>query len=78
MRATCDSSGRSVSASTSTTAARVVRPWSSKPTSKPAMLRSGDDPAAHGDAGAVLKALYAAGVTGVFSDFPRLAVRARG
>ena len=36
------------------------------------------DPAAHGDVQAVFKALYAAGVQGVFSDFPGLAVKARG
>ena len=40
-RARCDSSGCRVCASTSTTAARVVAPWSSKPTSKPAMVRNG-------------------------------------
>lgn len=57
-----------------------VHPWTVRAENRflPAMLRSADDPAAHGDAGAVLKALYAAGVTGVFSDFPGLAVRARG
>jgi glycerophosphoryl diester phosphodiesterase len=48
----------------------------------PATLRKGDpkDPAflaQHGDVTAVLKALYAAGVDGVFSDFPGAAVAAR-
>ena len=57
-----------------------VHPWTVRAENRflPAMLRSAGDLAAHGDAGAVLKALYAAGVTGVFSDFPGLAVRARG
>lgn len=57
-----------------------VHPWTVRAENRflPAALRHGDDPAAHGDAGAVLKALYAAGVTGVFSDFPGLAVKARG
>lgn len=57
-----------------------VHPWTVRAENRflPTALRNGDDPAAHGDAGAVLKALYAAGVTGVFSDFPGLAVAARG
>lgn len=57
-----------------------VHPWTVRAENRflPADLRNGEDPAAHGDAGAVLKALYAAGVTGVFSDFPALAVQARG
>jgi len=36
-----------------------------------------DRPRLHGDVGAVFKALYAAGVDGVFSDFPGLAAAAR-
>ncbi|HKR87257.1 MAG TPA: glycerophosphodiester phosphodiesterase [Phenylobacterium sp.] len=43
----------------------------------PPALRRGADPAAHGDVGAVYKALYAAGVDGLFSDFPGLAAAAR-
>ncbi|CAN7530181.1 glycerophosphodiester phosphodiesterase [Phenylobacterium sp. LjRoot225] len=43
----------------------------------PPALRRGDAPAAHGDVGAVYRALYAAGVDGLFSDFPGLAVAAR-
>ncbi|ADG09164.1 glycerophosphodiester phosphodiesterase [Caulobacter segnis] len=63
----------------------VVHPWTVRAENYflPATLRKGDpkDPAflaQHGDAIAVLKALYAAGVDGVFSDFPALAVAARG
>ena len=44
----------------------------------PKALKRGVSPAAHGDAASLLKALYAAGVDGVFSDFPDLAVAARG
>jgi len=62
-----------------------VHPWTVRAENYflPATLRKGDakDPAflaRHGDATAVLKALYAAGVDGVFSDFPALAVAARG
>lgn len=57
-----------------------VHPWTVRAENRflPTALRHGEDPAAHGDAAAVLKALYAAGVTGVFSDFPGLAVKARG
>ena len=56
-----------------------VHPWTVRAENwfLPTRLRKGGDPAAHGDAQAVLKALYAAGVTGVFSDFPGLAVKAR-
>jgi glycerophosphoryl diester phosphodiesterase len=63
----------------------VVHPWTVRAENYflPASLRKGDpkDPtflAQHGDTIAVLKALYAAGVDGVFSDFPALAVAARG
>ncbi|MBA4012681.1 MAG: glycerophosphodiester phosphodiesterase [Phenylobacterium sp.] len=57
-----------------------VHPWTVRAENRflPTSLRKGADPAAHGDVGAVFKALYAAGVQGVFSDFPRLAVKARG
>ncbi len=49
----------------------------------PAELRRGDSSAPdferqHGDLGAELRAAYAAGVDGVFCDFPGLAVAARG
>lgn len=43
----------------------------------PAELRRGDSPAAHGDLDAEVRAFYAAGVDGVFSDFPAIAAAAR-
>lgn len=56
-----------------------VHPWTVRAENNflPASLRKGMNPADHGDVGAVFKALYAAGVDGVFSDFPGLAVAAR-
>ena len=56
-----------------------VHPWTVRAENAflPKSLQRGTGPAAHGDAGALLAALYAAGVTGVFSDFPDLAVAAR-
>jgi glycerophosphoryl diester phosphodiesterase len=58
----------------------AVHPWTVRAENQflPPALRRGDKPADHGDAEALLKALYAAGVDGVFSDFPALAVRVRG
>jgi glycerophosphoryl diester phosphodiesterase len=58
----------------------AVHPWTVRAENQflPLHLRRGTDPAAHGDVEAVFKALYAAGVDGVFSDFPGLAVKARG
>jgi glycerophosphoryl diester phosphodiesterase len=63
----------------------AVHPWTVRAENYflPASLRKGDAQdaaflAMPGDATAVLKALYAAGVDGVFSDFPGLAVAARG
>ena len=44
----------------------------------PKSLQREGGPAAHGDVEAVVKAIYAAGVDGLFSDFPGLAVKARG
>ena len=49
----------------------------------PANLRRGDAaapdyPRQHGDLDAELRAFYALGVDGVFSDFPATAVAARG
>ncbi|WP_374469304.1 glycerophosphodiester phosphodiesterase [Phenylobacterium sp.] len=57
----------------------AVHPWTVRAENHflPASLRRAGGPAGHGDATAVLKALYAAGVDGVFSDFPGLAVQAR-
>ncbi|HTU64703.1 MAG TPA: glycerophosphodiester phosphodiesterase [Steroidobacteraceae bacterium] len=43
----------------------------------PATLRSSADTASRGDMGAEIRALLDAGITGFFSDFPDLAVRAR-
>jgi len=43
----------------------------------PAADRIGTDPKAHGDLIAELRATYATGLDGVFSDFPALAVQAR-
>jgi len=61
-----------------------VHPWTVRAENYflPESLRRGDAQAAdylarHGDAETVLKALYAAGIDGVFSDFPALAVSAR-
>ncbi|MGA0606324.1 glycerophosphodiester phosphodiesterase [Phenylobacterium sp. VNQ135] len=56
-----------------------VHPWTVRAENAflPKTLQRGAGPAAHGDATALLKALYAAGVDGVFSDFPELAVKAR-
>jgi len=56
----------------------AVHPWTVRAENRylPPALRRGEGEAAHGDAEAVLKALYAAGVDGVFSDFPGLAVKA--
>lgn len=62
-----------------------VHPWTVRAENYflPAALRRGDAQsptflAQHGDVSAVFKALYAAGVDGLFSDFPALAVAARG
>lgn len=62
----------------------VVHPWTVRAENffLPASLRKGDpkDPAflaMHGDVTPLFKALYAAGVDGIFSDFPGLAVAAR-
>ena len=57
----------------------AVHPWTIRAENYflPKSLQRGASPAAHGDAAAVVKALYGAGVDGVFSDFPALAVAAR-
>ena len=57
---------------------RVV-PWTVRAENAflPPALRRGAAPADHGDATRLLKALFAAGVDGLFSDFPDLAVAAR-
>ena len=63
----------------------VVHPWTVRAENYflPANLRRGDATrpdylAQPGEVEAVFKALYAAGVDGLFSDFPGLAVAARG
>ena len=58
----------------------AVHPWTLRAENRflPAKLQRGTDMAAHGDVAAVFAALYAAGVDGLFSDFPGLAVKARG
>jgi glycerophosphoryl diester phosphodiesterase len=63
----------------------VVHPWTVRAENYflPASLRRGDPKAVDylaqpGEVSAVFKALYAAGVDGLFSDFPGLAVAARG
>lgn len=63
----------------------LVHPWTVRAENYflPKALRKGDDPGAadylrqHGNVDAVFKALYAAGVDGLFSDFPGLAVAAQ-
>lgn len=56
-----------------------IHPWTVRAENHflPERLKRGASPAAHGDATALLKALYAAGVDGAFSDFPGLAAQAR-
>ncbi|WP_374573251.1 glycerophosphodiester phosphodiesterase [Phenylobacterium sp.] len=58
----------------------MVHPWTVRAENYflPPKLRRGASQADHGDVEAVYKALYAAGVDGLFSDFPALAVAARG
>jgi len=61
-------------------AGMAVHPWTVRAENVflPKSLQRGDGLAAHGDVEAVFKAIYAAGVDGLFSDFPGLAVKARG
>jgi glycerophosphoryl diester phosphodiesterase len=58
----------------------AVHPWTVRAENAflPARLRKGTAPADHGDVDAVYSALFASGVNGLFSDFPGLAVKARG
>jgi glycerophosphoryl diester phosphodiesterase len=58
----------------------AVHPWTVRAENAflPPKLRRGTAPGDHGDVDAVYKALFAAGVDGLFSDFPGLAVKARG
>ena len=57
-----------------------VIPWTVRAENAflPPALRRGISPGAHGDVATLLKALFAAGVDGLFTDFPDLAVAARG
>jgi glycerophosphoryl diester phosphodiesterase len=58
----------------------AVHPWTVRAENMflPPKLRNGTDPAVHGDVDAVYKSLLAAGVDGLFSDFPALWAKARG
>jgi len=58
----------------------AVHPWTVRAENAflPAKLRRGAAPAEHGDVDAVYKALFGARIDGLFSDFPALAVKARG
>jgi glycerophosphoryl diester phosphodiesterase len=84
-----DSSGRSLPPTDLVSRAHalgfVVHPWTMRPENYflPAELRRGEASAPdymrqHGDFDAELRAFYAAGVDGVFSDAPDAAVRAQG
>ena len=57
----------------------AVHPWTVRAENYflPAALKIGTAPADRGNVDAVYRALYAAGVDGLFSDFPGLAVQAR-
>ena len=58
----------------------AVHPWTVRAENAflPPKQRIGTDPSAHGDVEAVYRALYAAGIDGLFSDFPGLAAKVRG
>ena len=60
-------------------AGMAVHPWTVRAENAflPAKLKRGTNPADHGEVEQVYRAIYAAGVDGLFSDFPALAVRAR-
>ena len=57
----------------------AIHPWTvrAENTFLPKSLQRGSAPGDHGDVGPLLKALYASGIDGVFSDFPGLAVKVR-
>ncbi|WP_293897956.1 glycerophosphodiester phosphodiesterase [Phenylobacterium sp.] len=61
-------------------AGMAVHPWTVRAENAflPKTLQRGTNPADHGDADAVYRALFATGIDGLFSDFPGLAARARG
>ncbi|WP_300574630.1 glycerophosphodiester phosphodiesterase family protein [Phenylobacterium sp.] len=56
-----------------------VHPWTVRLENAflPVPLRRGEDPAAHGDAETLFRAVFAAGADGVFTDFPEMAVQVR-
>ncbi|MFC3068192.1 glycerophosphodiester phosphodiesterase [Phenylobacterium soli] len=56
-----------------------VHPWTVRAENGflPAKLRKGANPADHGDVDAVYRALYGAGIDGLFSDFTGLSVKVR-
>jgi glycerophosphoryl diester phosphodiesterase len=60
-------------------AGMAVHPWTVRAENAflPPKLKRGTNPADHGEVERVYRAIYAAGVDGLFSDFPALAVRAR-
>ncbi len=78
-----DSAGRSLPptdlAARAHAAGLLVHAWTFRAENYflPRELRRGDSPAAHGDLGAELAAFTAAGVDGVFCDFPAVAARER-
>jgi len=57
----------------------AVHPWTVRAENAflPKVLQVGSDPAGRGKVGVVFQGLFMAGVDGVFSDFPALAVEAR-
>jgi glycerophosphoryl diester phosphodiesterase len=57
----------------------AVHPWTVRAENHflPPRLQIGTDPAAHGDMDALYRALFAAGVDGLFSDFPGLEAAVR-
>ena len=57
----------------------AVHPWTVRAENAflPEKLKRGTNPADHGEVERVFRAIFAAGVDGLFSDFPALAVRAR-
>ena len=61
------------------TAGMAVHPWTVRAENAflPAKLKRGTNPAGPGDVDRVYRALFGAGVDGLFSDFPGLAARAR-